>query len=110
MNGPDVPPPAGQDSAQPAPSLASRQHFGHVVAAARRSPGGEPAERGRYYTASDDESGVLVSFQHADIVTEGLRVVRPGERIRFVADDALPGRALFVIRLDVPDVEDFYRQ
>ena len=109
MSGPNHPPPAGPGSAQAAPNLGSRQRFGRVVEAAPRSPCGGATGRGRYYTASDDESGVIVSFQHADIVTEGLRAVRPGERIRFVVDAAFPDRALFVIRLDVPDVEDFYR-
>ena len=49
------------------------------------------------------------SFDNADIVTEGFRTIRTGERVRFLTDPADPSHAIYVIRLDLPDVEEYYR-
>jgi hypothetical protein len=51
---------------------------------------------------------VTCSFSYADIVTEGFRTIRTGERVRFLADPADPGHAVYVIRLDLPDAEQYY--
>ena len=50
----------------------------------------------------------MTSFNYSDIVTEGFRTIRTGERVRFLPDPADPGRAIYVIRLDLPDVERYY--
>lgn len=61
-----------------------------------------------HYFVRDDESGVTRSFSYADIVTEGFRTIRTRERVRFLADPADGGHAIYVIRLDLPDVEEHY--
>jgi hypothetical protein len=61
------------------------------------------------YFVSEDETDTVYSFSYADIVTEGFRTIRTGERVRFLPDPAGPGHAAYVIRLDLPDVEDLYR-
>lgn len=82
------------------------QRFGHVT-------GGRPGANGQgaqpdTYLVRDDSSGITYSFDHTDIVTEGFRTVRRGERVRFLIDRAHPGKASYVIRLDLPDVEAYY--
>jgi hypothetical protein len=81
------------------------QRFGHVTS--RRpsgsGPGGEDS-----YQVRDDETGLTYSFSYADIVTEGFRAIRAGERVRFLTSPASPGRAVYVIRLDLPNVEEYY--
>jgi hypothetical protein len=81
------------------------QRFGHVVGhhPARSATGAESA-----FLVRDDGTGITYSFGYADIVTEGLRTVRTGERVRFLIDPAHPGRASYVIRLDLPDVPEYY--
>jgi hypothetical protein len=82
------------------------QRFGRVT---DREPAGSGPD-GRYgtYYVRDDETGITCSFSYADIVTEGFRTVRTGERVRFLADPADPGHAVYVIRLDQPDIEQYY--
>jgi hypothetical protein len=61
------------------------------------------------YFVRDTDTGEHYAFTYADIVTEGFRTIRTGERVRFFTDPHQPTRASYVIRLDEPDVEDFYR-
>jgi hypothetical protein len=77
------------------------QRFGHVT---DRQPGGHLGT----YLVRDEETGVAYAFGYADIVTEGLRTIRTGERVRFLIDRAHPGRASYVIRLDLPDIGEYY--
>ncbi|HCU96022.1 MAG TPA: hypothetical protein DHU96_26185 [Actinobacteria bacterium] len=60
------------------------------------------------YFVRDDKTGAVYSFSYADIVTEGFRTIRTGERVRFLTGPAEPGNALYVIRLDMPEVEQYY--
>jgi hypothetical protein len=60
------------------------------------------------YFVSDDETGMTRSFSYADIVTEGSRTIRTGERVRFLTDPADPAHAIYVIRPDLPDIEEYY--
>ncbi|MGH3218328.1 MAG: hypothetical protein ACRDPY_06295 [Streptosporangiaceae bacterium] len=48
------------------------------------------------------------SFNYADVVTEGFRTIRTGERVRFLVHLGGSGRACYVVRLDMPDVEALY--
>jgi hypothetical protein len=82
------------------------QRFGHVTD--RKPSGSGPGGRMGTYFVKDDESGRISSFSYADIVTEGFRTVRTGERVRFLTDPGDPGHAVYVIRLDLPDVEEYY--
>jgi hypothetical protein len=82
------------------------QRFGRITD--RRPSGSGPGGRQGTYFIRDDESGTTYSFSYADIVTEGFRTVRTGERARFLIDPAVPGQAVYVIRLDLPDVEELY--
>lgn len=82
------------------------QRFGRVVD--RQPSGSGPGGRLGTYFVRDDETGALCSFSYADIVTEGFRTIRTGERVRYLADPADAGRAVYVIRLDLPDVEAYY--
>lgn len=82
------------------------QRFGHVTGE-RPLASGQGAQPGTYLVR-DDDTGVTYSFDHADIVTEGFRTVRGGERVRFLIDDERTGKASYVIRLDLPDVEAYY--
>ena len=61
------------------------------------------------YIVRDAETEAHHSFMYADIVTEGFRTIRTGERVRFLVDPEDSERACYVIRLDLPDVEDYYR-
>ena len=60
------------------------------------------------YVVRDAETGNHYSFMYADIVTEVFRTIRTGERVRFLPDPEDPERASYVIRLDLPGVEDYY--
>jgi hypothetical protein len=82
------------------------QRFGRVTD--RKPSGSGPDGRFGTYYVRDDETGVTCSFSYADIVTEGFRTIRTGERVRFLADPGDPGHAIYVIRLDLPDVEQYY--
>ncbi len=84
----------------------SAQRFGRITD--RRPSGSGPAERLGTYYVRDDETGTVRTFSYADIVTEGFRTIRTGERVRYLPDQADPAHAVYVIRLDLPDVEAFY--
>lgn len=82
-----------------------RQRFGHVIG---HRPTHGTTGTGDGFLLRDDDTGTTYSFGYADIVTEGLRTVRAGERVRFLIDHARPGCASYVIRLDLPDVTEYY--
>jgi hypothetical protein len=102
-----MPASSSQPSAGPAGSGGGGgQRFGRVV---DRTPSGSgPDGRFGTYIVRDDESGATLAFSYADIVTEGFRTIRTGERVRFLADAADPGHAIYVIRLDLPDTGAYY--
>jgi len=83
------------------------QRFGRIID--RQPSGSGPGGRMGTYFVRDDEAGVTFSFSYADIVTEGFRTIRTGERVRFLTNNADPSHAIYVIRLDLPDVEDYYK-
>jgi hypothetical protein len=98
MTTPSVP----KDNPPGTPRRRGGQRFGHVTGRlSARGPG--------THLVRDDESGITYSFGYADIVTEGLRTIRTGERVRFLIDHAHPGHASYVIRLDLPDVQEYYK-
>jgi hypothetical protein len=82
------------------------QRFGRVID--RQPSGSGPGGRMGTYFVRDDETGTTCVFDYADIVTEGFRTIRTGERVRFLPDPATSGHAIYVIRLDLPDVEKYY--
>lgn len=83
------------------------QRFGHIV---DRMPLGSGSDgRQGTYIVRDSDSGTHYTFMYADIVTEGFRTIRTGERVRFTIDPAGPDHAHYVVRLDLPDIEDYYR-
>lgn len=84
-----------------------RQRFGRVVE--RRPHGSGFAGRMGTYVVRDDETGEDLTFSYADIVTEGFRTVRSGERVRFLLDPVRSDVATYIIRLDLPDMEAYYR-
>lgn len=61
------------------------------------------------YTVQDDEDQRYYGFDYRQIVTEGFRTIRTGERVRFHLSAESPDRAEFVIRLNQPDPAEFYR-
>jgi hypothetical protein len=83
-----------------------RHAFGRIVE--RRPSGGGPHGITGMYFAREDQSGQVYGFDYSDIVTEGFRTVITGERVRFETDRDSQ-RARFVIRLDLPEVDEFYR-
>jgi hypothetical protein len=99
--------PGGPASPSQGPDAGSRrgQRFGHVTG---HRPAHGTAGTGDGFLLRDDDTGTTYSFGYADIVTEGLRTVRTGERVRFLIDHTRPGRASYVIRLDLPDVTEYY--
>ncbi|WP_239313362.1 MULTISPECIES: hypothetical protein [unclassified Frankia] len=82
------------------------QRFGRIVD--RQPLGGGPHRVTATYFVRDDEDGETYGFDYSDIVTEGFRTTVVGERVRFEIDPATR-RACFVIRLDLPEVDEFYR-
>jgi hypothetical protein len=83
------------------------QRFGQVTTRRPRVNGG-----GGYqdtYLVRDEQTGITYSFGYADIVTEGLRTIHTGERVRFLIDRADPQHASYVIRLDLPDIGEYYK-
>ncbi|MFD4828762.1 hypothetical protein ACFWPV_02745 [Streptomyces uncialis] len=84
----------------------SAPRFGRIVD--RQAYGGGPQGRVGTYVVQDDADGRSYSFDYTDIVTEGFRTIRSGERVRFHLPRADAWRAIFVIRLDQPDPEVFY--
>ncbi len=85
---------------------ADHQRFGRTVD--RGALGAGPHGVAAAYLVRDDETGEIYEFDYSDIVTEGFRTIIIGERLRFiVAPDS--SHARFVIRLDYPEVDAFYR-
>jgi hypothetical protein len=83
------------------------QRFGRITD--RQPAGSGPGGRMGTYFVRDDVTGETYSFSYADIVTEGFRTIRTGERVRFLLEAVEPGHAAYVIRLDLPDVGAYYR-
>jgi hypothetical protein len=83
------------------------QHFGRIID--RQPSGSGPGGRMGTYFVRDDETGAVYSFSYADIVTEGFRTIRTGERARFLTEPADADHAIYVIRLDLADTEEYYR-
>jgi hypothetical protein len=79
------------------------QRFGHITDHPART-GTQPGT----HLVHDDKTGITYAFGYADIVTEGLRSLRAGERVRFLIDQARPGHATYVIRLDLPEITELY--
>ncbi|MER6613996.1 hypothetical protein ACWGJT_02000 [Streptomyces xantholiticus] len=80
----------------------------HGTIVERRASGGGLNGTVGAYTVQDDEDQRYYTFDYRQIVTEGFRTIRTGERVRFhVSADGF-GRAEFVIRLDQPDPSEFY--
>ena len=82
------------------------QRFGRITD--RQPSGSGPSGRMGTYFVRDAETGTVYSFDYSDIVPEGFRTIRTGERVRYFTDPANPGHAVYVIRLDLPDVETYY--
>lgn len=82
-------------------------HYGVIVD--RRPLGGGPDGRTGTYVVQDEDDGRPYGFDYTDIVTEGFRTIRVGERVRFHLREPPTWRAEFVIRLDQPDPEVYYR-
>ena len=82
------------------------QRFGRITD--RQPSGSGPGGRMGTYFVQDDLDSVIRSFSYADIVTEGFRTIRTGERVRFLIDRANSDHAAYVIRLDMPAVEHLY--
>lgn len=99
--------PSRRAPAEQAGSRADGQRFGRITD--RKPSGSGPGGRFGTYFVRDDETGATSSFSYADIVTEGFRTIRTGERVRFLTDAADPGHAVYVIRLDLPDIEEYYK-
>ncbi|MFD3309455.1 hypothetical protein [Streptomyces sp. NPDC058694] len=74
----------------------------------RPSGGGQSGALGSYIIR-DDEDERYYGFDYRQIVTEGFRTVRTGERVRFHVSAESPDRAEFVIRLDQPEAAEYYR-
>ncbi|MFD3440246.1 hypothetical protein ACFWU3_22340 [Streptomyces sp. NPDC058685] len=74
----------------------------------RRANGGGLNGTVGSYTVRDDEDEIYYSFDYRQIVTEGFRTIRTGERVRFHISSGTFGRAEFVIRLDQPDPAEYY--
>jgi hypothetical protein len=83
------------------------QRFGRV--ASRHPSASRHGGHADSYLVCDEQTGVSYSFSYADIVTEGFRAIRTGERVRFLIDRAHPGHASYIIRLDLPDIEKYYQ-
>ena len=96
----------GRGAAPRAGHGATRQRFGRITD--RQPTGSGPGGHFGTYYVRDDVTGTRYTFSYPDIVTEGFRTIRTGERVRFLIDSADPGHAAYVIRLDLPDIEDYY--
>jgi hypothetical protein len=83
------------------------QRFGQVTGCRSRANGHSGHQD--TYLVRDEQTGVTYSFGYADIVTEGLRTIHTGERVRFLIDRADPQHASYVIRLDLPDIGEYYK-
>ncbi|MER6091830.1 hypothetical protein [Streptomyces bluensis] len=74
-----------------------------------RPTGGGPRGALSAYVVRDDEDERYYGFDYRQIVTEGFRTIRAGERVRFHISAESPDRAEFVIRLDQPDPAEYYQ-
>lgn len=81
----------------------------HGTIVTRRPSGGGLSGALGSYIVRDDEDERYYGFDYRQIVTEGFRTIRTGERVRFHVSTAHPDRAEFVIRLDQPDPAEYYR-
>ncbi|HVB43029.1 MAG TPA: hypothetical protein VNF47_10040 [Streptosporangiaceae bacterium] len=99
------PGPAAPPGRRP-PRSSGNQRYGHIIS--REPAPGEAAGEAGKYQVRDDDTGQMYSFGRDDIVTEGFRSVRAGEHVRFLADPALHGQARYVVRLDLPDIAEYY--
>jgi hypothetical protein len=93
--------------AEQAADTVGGQRFGRITD--RKPSGSGPDGRFGTYFVRDDETGAICFFSYAGIVTEGFRTIRRGERVRFLTDPANLGHAVYVIRLDLRDVEEYYQ-
>lgn len=84
----------------------SEAHRG-VIVDRRPSGGGRTGSVG-LYVVEDESDGHHYSFDYTQIVTEGFRTIRTGERVRFHVSESAPGRAEFIIRLNQPDPAEYY--
>ena len=107
MTPPGTPPRRSPGQPASTPAAAATQRFGRITD--RQPAGSGPAGRMGTYYVRDDETATTSFFSYADIVTEGFRTIRTGERVRYLDDPAQPGHASYVIRLDLPEVEDYYK-
>ncbi|MFE7773519.1 hypothetical protein ACFU5O_06410 [Streptomyces sp. NPDC057445] len=81
----------------------------HGMIVDRRPNGGGVNGAVGSYIVLDDENQRYYGFDYRQIVTEGFRTIRTGERVRFHVSPERPDRAEFVIRLDQPDPSAYYR-
>ncbi|MFD0034850.1 hypothetical protein ACFVJK_42895 [Streptomyces sp. NPDC127172] len=81
----------------------------HGTIVDRRPSGGGLSGALGTYVVRDDEDECYYGFDYRQIVTEGFRTIRTGERVRFHVSTESPDRAEFVIRLDQPDPTEYYR-
>lgn len=86
--------------------MSTEPHQGTIVD--RRPSGGGMTGAVGAYVVQDATDERYYVFDYRQIVTEGFRTVRTGERVRFHPSADSPGRAEFVIRLDQPDPAEFY--
>jgi hypothetical protein len=98
--------PEQEPSAEREHAVFRRQRFGRVTG--REPSGSGPGGRMGTYFVHDDQTGDTYSFSYPDIVTEGFRTIRTGERVRFLTEAARPGHAVYVVRLDLPDIDEYY--
>ncbi|MFF9689186.1 hypothetical protein [Streptomyces sp. NPDC014623] len=68
----------------------------------------DPSEALGSSIVQDDEDQRYYGFDCRQIVTEGFRTIRTGERVRFHVSGVRPDRAESVIRLDQPDPSEYY--
>jgi hypothetical protein len=80
----------------------------HGVIVDRRPHGGGLSGALGSYVVRDDEDERYYTFDYRQIVTEGFRTIRTGERVRFHLSAESLDRAEFVIRLDQPDPVEYY--
>jgi len=81
----------------------------HGTIVDRRPSGGGLSGALGPYVVRDDEDERYYGFDYRQIVTEGFRTIRTGERVRFHVSAESPDRAEFVIRLDQPGPAESYR-
>lgn len=81
----------------------------HGIIVDRRASGGGPTGALGAYVVQDEADGRYYTFDYRQIVTEGFRTIRTGERVRFHLAANRPGAAEFVIRLGQPDPAEYYR-